>query len=230
MRAARVVASFTGLLLLALAVGSLLVALTPGDGTRLDLAVLDAFHRGRTPLRSALWSVVTDAGDAVFLVPAAAAVGLAWRWRRDDWLGLQLLGGAYLGAALLHGIAKPLVGRERPGADVAFTPETGLAFPSGHAAQASAFWVALALLALTVVVGRAARVLVVVLTAAVVVLVAVSRLYLGAHWLTDVVAGTVLGAAWAGALWWSLTLTEREVVSDAARPADPDGSVRGTRS
>ena len=221
MKATRVVAGFTALLLLALAVGSLLVAVTPGDGTSLDVAVLDAFHRGRTPLRSTFWSIVTDAGDTVVLVPAAVAIGLAWRWRRHDWCALQLLGGAYVGAVLLHTIAKPVVGRQRPGADLAFTPETGLAFPSGHATQASAFWVALALLVLSVVVGRAARLLVVAVTAAVVVLVAVSRLYLGAHWITDVVAGTVLGTAWAGALWWSMTLTER---------ADPDGSVRAARS
>lgn len=201
----RVLVTFAVLLAVTLAVGTLLVALTPGDGTALDVAVLDVFHRGRTPLRSRIWSVVTDTGDTLFIVPAAIVIGLAWRWRRGDWLALQLLGGAYLGAMLLYSVAKIAVGRERPGADVAFTPESGLAFPSGHASQGSAFWAALALLALTVVRGTPARVAVAAVSATMAVLVAVSRLYLGAHWVTDVVAGTVLGTTWAGALWWSLT-------------------------
>lgn len=211
----RVLGAFVALLTVTLVAGGILVAVTPGDGTALDVAVLDVFHRGRTPLRSTLWSIVTDAGDTLFLVPAAIAIGLAWRWRRHDWLGSQLLVGAYLGALLLHSIAKVVVGRQRPGADYAFTPETGLAFPSGHASQASAFWISLALLLLSVVTGRVARVAVTATSATVVVLVAVSRLYLGAHWVTDVVAGTLLGAIWAGALWWSLTPREREIVSDA---------------
>ncbi|MBW3657720.1 MAG: phosphatase PAP2 family protein [Actinobacteria bacterium] len=208
---ARIVATFAVLLGLALGAGWLLVAAaTPGDGTALDVAVLEVFHRGRTPLRSSVWAAVTDAGDTLVIVPAAVAVGLAWRWHRHDWLGLRLLGGAVLGAMVLYSVAKAVVGRGRPGADYAFTLESGLAFPSGHASQASAFWIALALLLLHVVRGRVARVAVTAVSASVVVLVAVSRLYLGAHWVTDVIAGTVLGTAWAGALWWSLTPRVRD--------------------
>lgn len=218
-RAVGIVGSFLVLLAVTCAVGIVLVANIPGDGTALDEAVLDVFHRGRTPARTSVWTVITDAGDSLFLVPAAVGIGLAWRSRRGGWSALQLLGGAYLGGAMLHWIAKPVVGRRRPGADVAFTIESGLSFPSGHASQASAFWTALALLALSVVARHAWRAVIAATGAAVVVLVATSRLYLGAHWITDVAAGTVLGAVWAGVLWASLTTR-----------AGPDGAVRGDRS
>lgn len=219
-RSTRIGAAFVVLLAVTIAVGSVIVGLTPGDGTTFDEAVLDTFHRGRTPALSRAWAVLTHAGDTLLLLPAAVAIGLAWRARRGDWLALELLVGAYLGAMLLHNVAKPIVGRERPAADLAFTAETGLAFPSGHASQASAFWVALALLALVAVTSRVAQVAVAAAAATVVVLVAVSRLYLGAHWVTDVVAGTLLGTSWAGALAWSLWTTG----------AGPDRAVRADRS
>lgn len=217
--AVRVAACFLVLLAATCGAGLVLVASIAGDGTALDEAVLEVFHRGRTPARSTAWSAITDAGDSLFLIPAAVGIGLAWRSRRGDWLGLQLLAGAYLGGAMLHWIAKPVVGRQRPGADIAFTIESGLSFPSGHASQASAFWTALALLALAVASRHAWRAVIAATGASVVVLVATSRLYLGAHWITDVVAGTIVGVLWAGVLWWSLTTH-----------AGPSRTVRADRS
>lgn len=199
------VAWFVGLLALTCAVGAVLVAVAGVEETPWDVATLDAFHRGRTPARSRFWSVVTRAGGSAFVVPFVLVVAVVWWLRYREDLALQLLGGAYLGGALLANLGKRIVGRERPAADLAFSPETGLAFPSGHATNAAAVYTALALLLAGVVVRRAWRLALGTVTVAVTVLVAVSRLYLGAHWVSDVVAGTVVGAVWATVLWGSLT-------------------------
>ncbi len=194
-----------GLIAVTSALGALLRWLGGGDSTGLDRLLLDYFHRGRTPLLSTLWNTVTDVGASAFLVPVGVVGGLLWRWRRGDWFVLSVLGGSYLGASVLFNTTKRIVARARPAADIAFNPETGLAFPSGHTTDAAAFYTALGLLALAAVSVWAARVAVGTATAAVVLLVATSRLYLGAHWLTDVVVGAALGSVWAGLLWLTLT-------------------------
>lgn len=196
------------LLAVVTAVGHLLRWVGRGNTTGLDRALLEVFHRGRLPWSSTVWSGITLLGDTVFLVTAALALGLLWRRRHGNWFALHLLGGAYLGAAALFNAAKRLVGRGRPAAELALHPETGMAFPSGHATDAAAFYVALALLAITLARSWRGRVVWASATAAVVLLVATSRLYLAAHWVTDVVAGTVLGTAWAAVVW--LTLTSRQ--------------------
>lgn len=201
---------YTGLLLLLLAATTLagvaLLQLVTDDGaTPLDRGVLDFFHLGRTPLLSSAWNVITVLGASSFLVPLALVGGLAWRWRRGDWFVLSVLGGAYLGAAVLFNTAKRIVARARPAAEVAFNEETGHAFPSGHTTDAAAVYTALGLLLVVLVAGWTLRVVLGSLTAALVILIAMSRLYLGAHWVTDVVAGGLLGTVWAGLLWLSLT-------------------------
>jgi membrane-associated phospholipid phosphatase len=72
---------------------------------------------------------------------------------------------------------------------------TGAAFPSGHATQSAAFY---AMLAIVFGTGLSFRRRAAVWSAAalVVLIVGASRIYLGAHWLTDVLAGYALGASW----------------------------------
>lgn len=194
-----------GLLATVVAVGHGLRWIGRGDTTGWDRMLLDHVHVSREPLLTTGWRVVTTAGDSVVLIPVALLGGALWWWRRRDGLGLALLGGAYLGAVALFRTAKRLVGRARPAVEFAVDRETGPAFPSGHATDAAAVYTAVALLLLTIVGAWALRVLVTAATAATILLVAVSRLYLGAHWVTDVVAGVVLGVAWGGLLWVALT-------------------------
>jgi len=99
------------------------------------------------------------------------------------------------GAMLISDVVKPLVGRPRPPVEH-LQAVGGYSFPSGHATQASAFWFSLVLAirarATPVTVGLAGAG-----AALIVAAVALSRVYLGVHYPSDVVAGVLLGTGWA---------------------------------
>lgn len=214
------------LLTITVAVGTVLVAFGGVEETPWDVATLDAFTRGRSPGRSRFWTLATHLGASAVLVPFLLAVGVsAWARTREPF-ALQLLGGAYLGGALLYNVAKLVVGRPRPAAELALGAESGLAFPSGHATNAAAVGTAVVVLVLATVGARLLRVLTVLAVGVVVVLVAVSRLYLGAHWVTDVVGGTVLGATWAWVLGTTLTSRAGPFPRDATSPGTGPGLGR----
>ena len=93
-------------------------------------------------------------------------------------------------------MVKALVGRPRPPSALALGTYGGMAFPSGHALQATAVWGMLAVLTAASVARRRTKVLVWCAGAAVALGVGASRVYLGAHWLTDVMGGWALGGLW----------------------------------
>jgi undecaprenyl-diphosphatase len=139
-------------------------------------------------------------GSMAVVVPLALLLGGWYLLKRRDWLPLIQLGGA-LGATIATSyITKAAVGRVRPPASLWVGHYGGHAFPSEHAAQAVAFYAMAALLIGTR--GRALRRVGMWTAAAVIALVVgYSRLYLGAHWLSDVLAGFSVGATWVALVW-----------------------------
>jgi membrane-associated phospholipid phosphatase len=143
------------------------------------------------------------------------------------------LAAAYLGGFGLYSVAKPLVQRPRPPAADLLTAASGWAFPSGHATQAMVGLGALAVL----LAGRSPRLRPWLLTAAtvLVLLVGGSRVCLGAHWPTDVLAGWALGAAWlalvqAARLSLTGTLSGPRYGRGRTGPAAGTRTARGGRS
>jgi membrane protein DedA with SNARE-associated domain/membrane-associated phospholipid phosphatase len=193
-----------------------------------ELALIDApvqrfFVAHREAWLTPLMRGATNLGNAAVLIGLILVVGLVWWARARTWRPLGLLAGAYLGAWVLSDTVKDLTRRARPPAAQAIGHWTGYAFPSGHTSKAAAVYGMLAALlaAATPRWGRKVS----VWTAAVLLagLVGLSRLYLGAHWLTDVLGALTLGAAW---LFVLLTATRtvdalRAAPSDA-QPAPPD--------
>jgi membrane protein DedA with SNARE-associated domain/membrane-associated phospholipid phosphatase len=149
----------------------------------------------RTEWLTGALQILTWLGSTAFIIPAGLATGLYFLVRRRDWRPLALLTAAVAGAVGLYHIVKPLVGRPRPPAEIWIGHYTGGAFPSGHATQSAAFY---AMLAIVLGAGLSARRRAFLWSAAalVVLVVGASRIYLGAHWLTDVLAGYALGACW----------------------------------
>jgi undecaprenyl-diphosphatase len=158
-----------------------------------------AIGRWVAPLRSArLTQVMTEltALGSVSVVATLFLVHAAILASFRDFRGLGYLGGVFLGAGAWPLLLKPLFGRERPRDLEHLALVTDLSFPSGHAFGAAATYVALAYYA-----GQYARswpqeVFFYCLGGILVVVVGVTRIYLGVHYPTDVLAGICGGAAW----------------------------------
>jgi membrane-associated phospholipid phosphatase len=195
---ARLALGFVALLLVGWGVGELWLSIV-GSG-ELDF-VREVVAQRSAALTSAA-RVVTWAGSAWLLVPLALAccAALVRAGLRREALVLALSIG---GAMLLSDLIKQLVSRPRPPIEH-LQRVTGSSFPSGHATQASAFWFSLVLVLRAAGASRTATRLAAGLAVALVLAVAASRVYLGVHYPSDVVAGMLLGASWTACVWNSV--------------------------
>ncbi|NJC71162.1 phosphatase PAP2 family protein [Planosporangium thailandense] len=165
-----------------------------GGVTRIDPRAHAIVVAHRTGWLTFIMGNVTWLGSSYLLVQvlvvATVALARGPRRRAVGWLWV-----AYGGAVALYTLAKPLVHRPRPSAAELIGHATGLAFPSGHATASIATW---GMLAIVLATGRPRGARVGLFTAAVVIvlLVGASRIYLGAHWPTDVLGGYALGGTW----------------------------------
>ena len=134
----------------------------------------------RTGWLTSVLSVVTWLGSTAVIIPLGMIAGGFFVLRRRRWQPLALLAGA----VGLYDIVKPLIGLPRPPPAIWIGHYSGTAFPSGHAAQSVAFY---AMLAIVLGAGRSHWAKTVLWSVAALVALAMggSRIYLGAHWLTD---------------------------------------------
>jgi membrane-associated phospholipid phosphatase len=159
-----------------------------------DIATFIAGHR--VSWLTPAVQLVTWLGSTFFIIPFGLVVGgVLWR-RRGTWRPFAMTAAALLGAAGLYDIVKPAVSRARPPAALQVGgPEIGRSFPSGHSTQSIAFYGMLAIV--LIMCAPAIRRWIFAIGAALVILVVgASRLYLGVHWLTDVLGGYALGLTW----------------------------------
>lgn len=180
-----------------------------GPLTDADPAVLDSMVAHRTaPLTAAAIAITECASPAVILV-LAAAIGYLWWRRTGSLLPAAVLVGTLCAAAGAETVIKSLVGRARPPQATQVLFETGHSFPSGHATCATALFL-LAAMTIGSRLSPVRRGVLVFVAACAAVLVAATRVYLGEHWLTDVVGGVLLGmlAASAGSMLFT-ALAER---------------------
>jgi undecaprenyl-diphosphatase len=166
----------------------------------LDRPVLRFLVAHREPWLTGLADVVSAVGSSAVLVPLLAVVALAYWWRRRTWRPAALFAVGYGGAAALYSTVKVLVGRPRPAVDLVAHHYSGLSFPSGHATQAVVAWGMLAALAAGATSSWSRKVAAWTAVVLIALLVGATRVYLGAHWPTDVIGGWALGALWLSAL------------------------------
>jgi membrane-associated phospholipid phosphatase len=197
-----------------------------GDGVAAadrPLLRLLAGHRDG-PLNAVMRLVTTIGSPLGVTLAVLVSAGLVW-WRvRRVWPWL-LTGVVLGGAELLETITKTVVARPRPplALRVPGISADGYSFPSGHATLAAAGYGLVAVLLVRVVRGMLVRVAVWAGAAAAAVLVGVSRLYLGAHWFSDVAAGWATGAAWLAVVLTASWLLARHARA-VHRPRGQDGA------
>lgn len=114
-----------------------------------------------------------------------------------------LVVGAVASGAVLSAVLKLGFDRPRPDLVAHLSHAQSSSFPSGHAMLAAVTYLTLGVLLTRAHKLRRTKVFVMTFAITLTVLIGVSRVYLGVHWPTDVLAGWALGAAWA-ALWWLL--------------------------
>jgi membrane-associated phospholipid phosphatase len=179
-------------------VAALAAAVLTGAGPllRVDRAVSAALYAGddRSAGLEVLLQVATAPGltavrGLVFL-PVMAVLVARRRWWTAGWVAT-----AVLLVSPLNGLLKELIGRQRPQFAEGGADYTSLAFPSGHSVGVAALVTAGLLLAWPAL-GPLARRWWLAAGVALAVLVGLTRIWLGVHWLSDVVAGEAFGVGW----------------------------------
>jgi undecaprenyl-diphosphatase len=165
-----------------------------GDLAAYDPVVAAEAVASRTMVITPLAQVVTFLGSTVSIGAMALAL-VAWvGWRRRQRVLAMILAGSMAASAALTVGLKLLLARPRPPAALVMGPvDTGFAFPSGHTLNSTVFFGLLAGLALTQMRTPGRKVAVVALWLAASLAVAASRVYLGYHWMTDVMGGFGVG-------------------------------------
>jgi membrane-associated phospholipid phosphatase len=156
-----------------------------------DVAVLEWIHAHATPERDRVAAWVTVLGNWHGVVPCSIVVA-AWLLARRRGVQALFFTLAMAGTGLLNHAAKAFYGRERPALWVSIAPESWFGFPSGHAMGSMALGTALSVLAWP----TRARWPVAMLSALFVVVVSLSRLYLGVHYPSDVLGAWLASVAW----------------------------------
>lgn len=198
-------------LLLALAAAGVYDAVVEEDGVAgLDQPVLQAAVSARSPALDTAVTWLTNLGGTVGLPLIASAGVLALCWWRRTWTPLILVAAAAAGSLLLTVAGKAFVGRHRPALEDAVPPyEYSASFPSGHSLNSLVVTGTLAYLLVLYLHSRLARIAVVAGAAVFVGAVGLSRVYLGHHWLTDVLVAWSLGLAWLAILITAHQLVHR---------------------
>jgi undecaprenyl-diphosphatase len=161
----------------------------------LDTWLANALHASLVPSATTAFSAVTMLGSTLVLalVAGVTAAYLVWRGRGRD---AALVAVAFAGAQLLTWILKGTFERPRPTFDDPIATAGWFSFPSGHALSSIAVYGTLAYLLAGALRSRRARAAGLAGVALLVAAIGFSRLYLGVHYLTDVLAGYSAGLAW----------------------------------
>jgi len=149
----------------------------------------------RTPARVSAMRYVTWLGSTVVASSITTVVGIYLLWRRRRyWFTALVLSVA--GGAIINRVLKSTFQRARPQLDDPIFTFTGYSFPSGHTLTATVVFGCLAALIVANTKNQIVRVVAILAASLLIGLVAFSRIYLGAHYLTDVVGAIAEGLAW----------------------------------
>jgi undecaprenyl-diphosphatase len=225
----RLLAIFLGIAGLTLAFGLLAMEVIAGDTTAFDRAVFLFFRQPGDPASTIgpLW--LKEAARDLTALGSTVVLGLVFVsvigyliivWKRAAAL---LVLGAVLGGQFLSTLLKLLFDRPRPDLVPDAPHEFTASFPSGHALLSAVTYLTLGALLARVQPSRNARKYLLGLAIILTVLIGISRVYLGVHWPTDVLAGWCVGSAWALLCWTVAFWLQRR-----GQVEQPDKSDAGT--
>jgi membrane protein DedA with SNARE-associated domain/membrane-associated phospholipid phosphatase len=160
----------------------------------IDVAINSAFAAHVMPAFVTVAVLVSDVLSPITLGVAAVALGAWWIYKKH-WHNLYIFLFAYPTGLFLGYLLKIAIGRPRPPDPL--VQISGLSFPSTHALASALFFTLVVYFFAHLIKGRHLRELFIVGNVLLVIMVCVSRLYLGVHWFSDVLAGSMFGLFWA---------------------------------
>jgi len=161
----------------------------------LDSQVAQWLHAHATPCVTTAMLTISALGSGRAVTVIALGLALFWVWHRA-WERLLVVALTVPGGALLNALLKHAFRRARPLFDDPLLVLTTYSFPSGHAMAATVLYGLLAVSAMRHLRQGRSRMLVASVAGVVIVLVSFSRLYLGVHYLSDVLGGMAVGVVW----------------------------------
>ncbi|MEP6937581.1 MAG: phosphatase PAP2 family protein [Chthoniobacterales bacterium] len=181
----------------------------------LDRQVTNWFHEHARPELTALARVVTFCGS-VGLVSAVSVCCALFFTARKAWNRLLAIIVTMLGGSLLNMLLKHFFHRQRPVLENPLVTLTSFGFPSGHTMGSTLLYGLLALIAARFIRKRWARLLIFAVAALFIALIGLTRIYLGAHYLTDVLGAVAVGCVWLAFSWTTVeTLRRRRRINQA---------------
>jgi len=194
-----------------------------GNTQAFDLQVLHQLRRaddftrpiGPSWLIEAGQEITALGGLAVLTLVVLAVVGYLLRQRAFEAMWLILV--ATLGGTLLSFTLKSFFGRERPDVMLHLDTVHSPSFPSGHAMLSAVVYLTLGALLAQVVPRRADKMYFIIVAFVLTLLIGLSRVYLGVHYPTDVLAGWSVGLAWALVCWVVARYLRRRGMVDAVQ-------------
>lgn len=162
---------------------------------QIDQQLSQWLHASATPGLTSVAKWLTCLGSSEFLIPASLLIA-AWLCWRKSWHRLLTWTLVMAGGPLLNLALKALFQRPRPVFEHPLVTLSNFSFPSGHAMGATLFYGTLALFVILHARRWRWRVLAPLAAFLVILLVSLTRIYLGAHFLSDVLAAIAAGAAW----------------------------------
>lgn len=172
-------------------------AVLDGNGVAaLDRPVHDWLAAHREPDLTTAMRLVTDLGGTLVLIAVAVLVAALAGRRARSWRPVLLVAVTASGSTLITVTGKAAVHRGRPSVGDAVAAAGGYSFPSGHSLNSAAIYGVATVLVWQLARRRRTKVWTTAGTVPLVLLVGLSRMYLGVHWLTDVLAAYALALGW----------------------------------
>jgi undecaprenyl-diphosphatase len=189
---ATVVIGFAILVACLFVFGSLAQDVRSKDVFMIDAWATPFLHGFASPAMDTVMSAITTLGTVYVILPALVILGV-WLLRTGRVRSLGFLVAAILGSLVIQVILKPFFARPRPGVPYAQIL-SDYSFPSGHTLSAVVFYGGVALVVWSLF-GRRAGIAALAAATVIAIAVGISRIYLGYHFLTDVVGGILAGVA-----------------------------------
>jgi undecaprenyl-diphosphatase len=208
-----------------------------GYTQQFDTAVLRWLGAHHTPTLTTIMTEVTPLGTGI-VVLTVVGVTTAFLWHTEHKHSARMLLAATAGNILLNNVLKLFFDRARPSVFEWGTHAASSSFPSGHAMSATVVYGTVAYLLARLQKHGWARAITLTLAVIMIVLICLTRLYLGVHYPSDVLGGIIFGLAWSGfcmaTLEASLALARRRapasVVEEAPAPVEHAASVQHAAS